>query len=293
MLVLGTTPSNLCILPELRGTRADQRRVSGLFQTPLVPTQIGFHSAAAVIRAGAGAGAVSASPVLLAAGAGRGVASPPSAAPPPPSAVSLAGVPVSLSPGAGAVPALVPSSAPSAFPLLTPAPSRSLSVSHSPPLALAQPPRPPSSPCPSPSPLVVKDPRELREPVSSLVLRSQDVDPVRELRERATDRELRERALSDRERDDMSPPCSQGSGDLSHPGAPSSPSQLQLTPVLVESQIQRIADTAAALIKSMPLAELEPKQPNAKKKICKELEVSKLITSLGYSYSSRHNIYTK
>lgn len=264
-----------------------------MFQTPLVPTQIGFHSAAAVIRAGAGAGPVSASPVLLAAGAGRGVASPPSAAPPPPSAVSLAGVPVSLSPGAGAVPALVPSSAPSAFPLLTPAPSRSLSVSHSPPLALAQPPRPPSSPCPSPSPLVVKDPRELREPVSSLVLRSQDVDTVRELRERATDRELRERALSDRERDDMSPPCSQGSGDLSHPGAPSSPSQLQLTPVLVESQIQRIADTAAALIKSMPLAELEPKQPNAKKKICKELEVSKLITSLGYSYSSRHNIYTK
>jgi len=47
---------------------------------------------------------------------------------------------------------------------------------------------------------------------------------------------------------------------------------LQLTPVLVESQIQRIADTAAALVKSLPVAELEPKQPNAKKKICKELE---------------------
>ena len=67
------------------------------------------------------------------------------------------------------------------------------------------------------------------------------------------------------------------SGD--HPGPPTSP--LQLTPVLVESQIQRIADTAGALVKSLPVSDLEPKQPNAKKKICKELEVSKLITSLG------------
>ncbi len=39
----------------------------------------------------------------------------------------------------------------------------------------------------------------------------------------------------------------------------------------MESQIQRIADAAAALVKSLP--DLEPKQPNAKKKICKELEV--------------------
>ena len=67
------------------------------------------------------------------------------------------------------------------------------------------------------------------------------------------------------------------SGD--HPGPPTSP--LQLTPVLVESQIQRIADTAGALVKSLPVSDLEPKQPNAKKKICKELEVSKLIISLG------------
>jgi len=73
---------------------------------------------------------------------------------------------------------------------------------------------------------------------------------------------------NDREaRDDVSPPSSQSSD---HPGAPTSP--LQLTPVLVESQIQRIADTAAALVKSLPVAELEPKQPNAKKKICKDLE---------------------
>jgi hypothetical protein len=66
------------------------------------------------------------------------------------------------------------------------------------------------------------------------------------------------------------------SGD--HPGPPTSP--LQLTPVLVESQIQRIADTAGALVKSLPVSDLEPKQPNAKKKICKELEVSKLIIFL-------------
>jgi len=43
-----------------------------------------------------------------------------------------------------------------------------------------------------------------------------------------------------------------------------------LTPVLVESQIARIAETAATLVKSLP--DLEPKQPNIKKKICKELE---------------------
>ena len=54
------------------------------------------------------------------------------------------------------------------------------------------------------------------------------------------------------------------------PGPPTSP--LQLTPVLVESQISRIAETAATLVKSLP--DLEPKQPNIKKKICKELEVS-------------------
>ena len=57
------------------------------------------------------------------------------------------------------------------------------------------------------------------------------------------------------------------------PGPPTSP--LQLTPVLVESQIARIAETAATLVKSLP--DLEPKQPNIKKKICKELEVSSPI----------------
>ena len=161
-----------------------------------------------------------------------------------------------------AVPSLVPTSvSTSAFPLLSPVPSRSL-PSHSPPLSLTQPPRPPSSP----SPLIVKD----REAASRLI-RDRDIE-VRDVKSDRDRESLRDRERErDRERDDVSPP----GGD--HPGAPTSP--LQLTPVLVESQIQRIAETAAALVKSLPVAELEPKQPNAKKKICKELEVSKLIIS--------------
>ncbi|CAM1314400.1 Uncharacterised protein g6536 [Pycnogonum litorale] len=51
-------------------------------------------------------------------------------------------------------------------------------------------------------------------------------------------------------------------------GQPSSP--LTLTPVLVESQIQRLSESAGILIKSLP--SYEPKAPNNKKKICKELE---------------------
>ena len=99
--------------------------------------------------------------------------------------------------------------------------------------------------------------------------------------------------MRDRERDEAcaSPPYSHcsGGGDRDYPGGPTSP--LQLTPVLVESQIQRISDTAASIVKALPVAELEPKQPNAKKKICKELEVSKLIISCTDSCHSRsHNL---
>jgi len=213
----------------------------GLFQTPLVPTQIGFHSAvhsaAAAIRGTGGVAQVSSS-ALIGAAAGMSVSSP----------ALTSSLPHS-------VPSLIPTSVTSAFPLLSPAPSRSLS-SHSPPLSLtSQPARPPSSSSPSP---LIKE----REPASRLT-RERDI----EVREVKSDRELRERVERDRERDDVSPPSSQSS---EHPGAPTSP--LQLTPVLVESQIQRIADTAATLVKSLPVAELEPKQPNAKKKICKELE---------------------
>merc|ERR1719400_1789220 len=63
------------------------------------------------------------------------------------------------------------------------------------------------------------------------------------------------------------------------PGPPTSP--LQLTPVLVESQIARIAETAATLVKSLP--DLEPKQPNIKKKICKELETNFFQIVMGMS----------
>ncbi|GAB6031952.1 hypothetical protein CHUAL_010334 [Chamberlinius hualienensis] len=55
------------------------------------------------------------------------------------------------------------------------------------------------------------------------------------------------------------------SGDYGQPGSP-----LQLTPVLVESQIQRLAEAAEMLVKSLP--PFEPKPQNSKKKICKELE---------------------
>ena len=61
----------------------------------------------------------------------------------------------------------------------------------------------------------------------------------------------------------------------------------------MESQIQRIADTAGSLVKSLPVSDLEPKQPNAKKKICKELEVSKLIITLGFVESERYAVTPK
>jgi hypothetical protein len=47
---------------------------------------------------------------------------------------------------------------------------------------------------------------------------------------------------------------------------------LQITPSLVESQIQRIADTAENLIKAMLLT-VEPKQLKNNKKVSKEVEV--------------------
>ncbi len=54
-------------------------------------------------------------------------------------------------------------------------------------------------------------------------------------------------------------------------GAPLSPSSLQVTPVLVEAQIQRISDTAKEIVKALP-EKFESKQPNNKKKISKEVE---------------------
>ena len=80
----------------------------------------------------------------------------------------------------------------------------------------------------------------------------------------------------DREASQPSPVSSQGEENSHQGGEGGSSSPLQLTPVLIESQIQRIADTALALVKSLP--DLEPKHPHLKKKICKELEVSYRFT---------------
>lgn len=48
-------------------------------------------------------------------------------------------------------------------------------------------------------------------------------------------------------------------------------SPLQLTPVLDDSQIAKLADIAQQLVRALP--HLEPKAQNSKKKICKDLEV--------------------
>ncbi|KAG1701733.1 NGFI-A-binding protein 1 [Nymphon striatum] len=74
-------------------------------------------------------------------------------------------------------------------------------------------------------------------------------------------------------------------------GQPASP--LSLTPVLVESQIQRLSESAGHLVKSLP--SFEPKPPNNKKKICKEVENRVFVPEdeLGqpiFAYCNRHNM---
>lgn len=54
--------------------------------------------------------------------------------------------------------------------------------------------------------------------------------------------------------------------------SPGSSTSLQLTPVLLESQIAKLAAAAERLSKHLP--QFEPKPHNAKKKVCKELEVN-------------------
>ncbi|XP_046987015.1 NGFI-A-binding protein homolog [Schistocerca americana] len=60
-----------------------------------------------------------------------------------------------------------------------------------------------------------------------------------------------------------SPPGCPGSG--SGAGSP-----LQVTPVLLEAQVARLAEAADALVRSLP--HLEPRHHNPKKKVCKDLE---------------------
>lgn len=58
------------------------------------------------------------------------------------------------------------------------------------------------------------------------------------------------------------------------PGAaPGSP--LQVTPILLESQVARLAEVADMLVRTLP--QLEPRQHNAKKRACKELEVQLIL----------------
>ncbi|XP_022250261.1 NGFI-A-binding protein homolog isoform X2 [Limulus polyphemus] len=57
----------------------------------------------------------------------------------------------------------------------------------------------------------------------------------------------------------------QVTGEYGQPGSP-----ISLTPVLVETQIQRLAEAAEMLVKTLP--PLEPKPQNNKRKISKELE---------------------
>ena len=63
---------------------------------------------------------------------------------------------------------------------------------------------------------------------------------------------------------------------------PLSSSPLQLTPSLVESQIQRIADTAENMIKAM--ANVEPKALKNNKKVSKEVEVIIYYFLLNYLF---------
>lgn len=64
-----------------------------------------------------------------------------------------------------------------------------------------------------------------------------------------------------------------------YPQGPGSPTSL--TPVLVETQIQRLAEAADLLVKTLP--PFDPKPQNNKKKICKDLEVCDKLFIAEYS----------
>merc|ERR1712001_511435 len=77
-----------------------------------------------------------------------------------------------------------------------------------------------------------------------------------------------------------SPTYSQSGADY----PPLSSSPLQLTPSLVESQIQRIANTAETLINAMSPA-VEAKQLKNNKKVSKEVEVCIFFSYLEFFFS--------
>jgi len=255
------------------------RATKGVFQSPLVSSLSaggggGFHNSpvAAVIRATGGqVPTVTVAPSVLA-----GV-SIPSSGFPHSLVTSMAVLPSSLT---GTMPSLA-GAVPSLVTTFAGVSSLAAGVSSLPPSSvsalLAQSRAIPPSTSASPPPTSVVPAR----PLSSNSPAKLDSPRLLGARLGADQRDLEGRGLDSRDGSNPSPPTSHhgGEGVLHHPGSSTSP--LQLTPVLVESQIQRIADTASALVKSLP--DLEPKQPNAKKKICKELEVSTSTGSLADS----------
>jgi len=64
--------------------------------------------------------------------------------------------------------------------------------------------------------------------------------------------------------------------------SPGSPPPLQLTPTLGDVQINRLAEAAKSLATALPT--YEPKPQNSKKRICKDLEVSELITEVYFFF---------
>lgn len=70
--------------------------------------------------------------------------------------------------------------------------------------------------------------------------------------------------------------------------SPGNTGSLHVTPTLLESQISKLAAAAERLSKHLP--QFEPKPHNAKKKMCKELEVSTLGFNFHNSYTKRHLI---
>ena len=79
------------------------------------------------------------------------------------------------------------------------------------------------------------------------------------------------------------PPREEGGADSSYPssGSPQLP-----TPVLLESQIQRLAESAERVAKTLP--SFEPRTQNSKKKVCKELEVRFVMTSQAHWRQDMH-----
>ena len=83
----------------------------------------------------------------------------------------------------------------------------------------------------------------------------------------------------------LCPSPGRGPSTSTSPGPCCPGSPLQLTPVLVEAQILRLAEAADQLVRSLP--QFEPKPHNTKKKICKDLEVSHINSHFTFINTNR------